>query len=219
MPLPIYDRLNLTLALPHIPQIKKALRDFTKRSQAVIETEAPAAEPPRQPTQRFIDFHGGKVPDTLFETAVVECRVYGDGLQCAAPMHVADFTIEACDGTGKRREAGGEAFFVAIRGASRVRARVFDNRDGTYTVQWKPPQSGQYSIAVSFFGQPLPGSPWTLQATTPSPFAPNCVARGSALYNAVARAAQTFQVEFKDRLGNVRPAPGRSPAAPLYFVS
>lgn len=189
------------------------MRELKKQEAAEQAVEAPAVEPPRQATLRAIEANGGKPPERLFDTTAVECRVHGDGLERAAPMHMAEFIIEACDGTGQQRALGGDAFFVAIRGASRVRARISDNSDGTYKVEWKPPQSGQYSIAVSYFGVALPGSPWTLQATTPSPFAHNCIAKGTALYNAVARATQTFQVSFKDRLCNVRTC-HRSPTPP-----
>jgi len=200
-------------------QIKKAVRDAKKR--IIAEAPAPEPEPTREPTVRAIEANGGKVPLNVLDTTAVECRVTGEGLQRAAPMHTAVFHIEARDATGQRRSEGGDAFFVAIRGASRVRARIIDHGDGTYKVDWKPPQSGQYSIAVSFFGVALPGSPWTVHASTPVPFAPHCIAKGGALYSAVARATQTFQVKFKDRLHNtahavdldvyVEPLPTSSP--------
>ena len=53
-----------------------------------------------------------------------------------------EFTIVAMDEKGNRRRSGGDAFFIAIRGASRVRARVADTSNGAYHVQWKPVVSG-----------------------------------------------------------------------------
>ena len=55
-----------------------------------------------------------------------------------------------------------------------MRARLGDNGDGTYKVQYTPSVSGKYSIAISLFGVSLPGSPWGLEvphhaATTLSP--------------------------------------------------
>ena len=38
-------------------------------------------------------------------------------------------------------------------------------------------------------------------ATTPEPHPAKCVVRGDALFHAVARAAHTFEVEFRDKLG------------------
>lgn len=85
----------------------------------------------------------------------------------------AVFRIHAFREGGARSKAGGDAFFVAIRGASRVRARVVDQQDGTYEVTWKPLVSGPYSIAVSLFGVSLPGSPYYCHVDDPSPYAPN----------------------------------------------
>ena len=181
------------------------MNTIKKRADALLRevVPPPAAAPARCATQRAIEANGGMPLMNPFDTAAVECKVHGSGISMAAVRHPAEFCIEAYDGTGARKQSGGDAFFVAIRGASRVRARITDKGDGSYKVEWKPPQSGQYQIAVSFFGLALPGSPFTLTATTPVPFAPHCVAKGAALYNAVARATQSFQVQFKDRLGNV----------------
>ena len=183
--------------------MKKALREAKKRLDAPAPVEAPTAEPPRECTARAIEANGGKLPDKPFDTCAVESVVRGKGLVEAAPRLPAEFFIEAHDATGCRRAEGGDAFFVAIRGASRVRARIYDGHDGSYRVEWKPPQSGFYEVAVSFFGVPLPGSPFKMHTTEPKPFAPNCLVKGDALLAAVARHQHAFQVHFKDRLGNV----------------
>ena len=62
----------------------------------------------------------------------------------------AIFAIEARDGSAAARTDGGDAFFVSIRGCGvRVRARVTDMRDGSYTVRYKPEVSGSYFISIS----------------------------------------------------------------------
>ena len=112
------------------------------------------------------------------------------------------FNIETVDGSGERVDILFDAqFFVAIRGVSQVRARVTDNGDGTWTVTWQPPQSGRYTIAVSNFGIPLPGSPYTVLASTPEPCPSKCIVRGEALSSGIAREVNTFMVSFKDKLG------------------
>ncbi len=131
--------------------------------------------------------------------AVEGCTVAGSGIEAAAVHQHAEFIITAVGLDGKKLDCGGTSFFVAIRGPQRVRARITDNSDGTYTVRWTPPQSGKYSVAVSLFGVPLAGSPYAVSATPPLPFAPNCEVRGVG--KAVARAMQTFDVSFRDRLG------------------
>ena len=87
------------------------------------------------------------------------CIVAGEGLRHATVRQTATFTITAHDQDGKQLEKGGDTFFVAIRGSSRVRAKVIDKSDGTYMVEFKPSVSGRYSISVSAFGESLPGSP------------------------------------------------------------
>ena len=207
-PLVWSDGSKVTLAT-----MKKVLREAKMQLETYIAMNETTEEPEIVPTQRAIEANGGVVPENIFDTCAVECKVYGDGLTAAAVRHPSEFTVEACDATGRRRPDGGDAFFVAIRGASRVRARIVDNRDGTYKVEWKPPQSGTYSIVVSFFGVPLSGSPFNVTAVTPVPYASNCVVQGDALLNAIARANQSFQVCFKDRIGHVRTAPDPDPGA------
>ena len=139
-------------------------------------------------------------------TAPDYCRVVGEGLYMVAVKQYAAFDVLAYDHHGQRRTTGGDAFFIAIRGASRVRARVTDMRDGSYRCEWKPNVSGSYTIAVSLFGNSLPGSPYKLEVDAPFPYAPLCEARGDALSHAVARQSHWFEIRFRDRLGNVAQA-------------
>ena len=115
----------------------------------------------------------------------------------------AEFTIVARNENGSRLHKGGDVFFVAIRGGSRVRARIHDNHDGSYKVTWRPPISGEYSIAVSLFGVSLPGSPFTMIVFGAEPYAPNCEVSGDALFNIAARGTHTFEVRYRDRTGGV----------------
>lgn len=63
--------------------------------------------------------------------------------------HGVQFTIVAQSSSGERQSSGGETFVVAIRGASKGRARVSDVGDGTYQIYWKPECSGTYQVAIS----------------------------------------------------------------------
>ena len=145
----------------------------------------------------------GQSSESQPQTSPDNCRVVGDGISKVAVRQEGVFEIHAYDANGDRRTTGGDAFFIAIRGASRVRARVTDMRDGTYVVEWKPSVSGSYQIAVSLFGNSLPGSPYGLEVDAPFPYAPNCEARGDALSSATARVSHWFEMRFRDRLGNV----------------
>ena len=113
----------------------------------------------------------------------------------------AMFTITACNEAGEQIENGGDIFFVAVRGGSRVRARVADQEDGSYICTYKPSVSGKYSIAISLMGISLPGSPFTLDVISPQPDADRCEVRGDALNKIIARTSHSFEVRYKDACG------------------
>ena len=70
-------------------------------------------------------------------TDAAKCVVSGEGLKVATSGSEATFTMEARDAEGARVTKGGDSFFVFVRGPANVRAKVTDNLDGTYTVQWR----------------------------------------------------------------------------------
>ena len=113
----------------------------------------------------------------------------------------ASFVIEARDAQGTQQQSGGETFMVAVRGSSKVTAKVVDCEDGTYRVEYKPSTSGSYSISVTLNGVALPDSPFPLLVLTPVPNPTRCVLRGDALVAAKAREVATFEVEFLDAMG------------------
>lgn len=67
-------------------------------------------------------------------------------------------------------------------------------------------QSGQYYIAVSLFGLNLPGSPFPVYVFAPHAHAPQCEVSGEALTKAYARSKNTFEIRFRDKLGQVSDA-------------
>lgn len=111
----------------------------------------------------------------------------------------ATFTVLAYNSRGERLTNGGESVLAAVRGASRVRARVTDLGDGSYAVKWRPEVSGTYTIAVSVGGAPLAGSPITVHVHDSTPFAACCELRGAALHEITSRVAASFDVCFRDR--------------------
>ena len=139
--------------------------------------------------------------DLTYGTVARKCVVSGDGVHTAMSRQVQSFTIEARDAEGNKQQMGGDQFLVSVRGSSRVTAKVTDNEDGTYTVEYKPSTSGNYNISVTLNGVPLPDSPFPLLVLTPAPDAPRCVLRGDALKHARARELATFEVEFLDAMG------------------
>ena len=79
----------------------------------------------------------------------------------------ASFEIIAHDQNGERRPVGGDPFSVSVRGAAPVYAKVNDNGDGSYRVEYKPSTSGAYTIAITLHGVPMPGSPFALTVLVP----------------------------------------------------
>ena len=130
--------------------VKRALQD-AKQKHADIQQELEAEpEPVREPTQLALQSAGPNAQGfDMFAVCAVECQVKHPESCVVAVRHPTEFIIEAFDGTGTARPEGGDTFFVAIRGAQRVRARVQDNGDRTYQCVWTPLQSGTYNVRGS----------------------------------------------------------------------
>ncbi len=173
--------------------------------RAVEAGPAFADEDEPQMSSRLLESTGDdrSVLDIKHATAVEQCRLVGKGMEEVTVRKDAYFHIEANDADGRRRDTGGDAFFVYIRGPSKIRARITDNSDGTYLVQWKPSTSGTYKIAVSLFGVHVPGSPATVTVATSMPCPTKSIVRGEYLHKAVSRQQHSFEVLFKDRVGQV----------------
>ena len=137
------------------------------------------------------------------ETIPSMCIVSGDGLTTAMARQKASFSITARDATGNQQRSGGDNFKVAVRGSSLASAKVIDQANGEYWVEYKPSTSGSYSISVSLNGVSLPGSPFRLEVLTPAPDPAKCALVGEALTRARAREVASFEVQFVDALGQI----------------
>jgi len=187
------------------------------KSRSIFEPEPPPPLPPelirdddeddeRTPSEREGSVLNGN--ESLGGTVAENCRLIAKhgGTEDLGQVNVrreAYFWIEAVDALKKRRSQGGDAFFVTIRGPATVRARITDNQDGTYLVQWKPSTSGMYTVAVSLFGTHLPLSPMSVVACTSMPCPSQCRVRGEHLKSAVSRQTHFFEVLFKDALAQI----------------
>ena len=113
-----------------------------------------------------------------------------------------EFTIEAFDESERRKDEGGDAFFVSIRGpGTRIRAKVDDHGDGSYTVRFKPEVSGKLMVAISLYGDELAGSPFFCHVHTPTPKSFSCTVRGPALHTAIARMQHHFEISCRAATG------------------
>ena len=131
----------------------------------------------------------------------------GEGLHMTRVGQRTTFQIEARDVYGDRVSNGGDLFFISIRycgQGTRLRAKVLDNNDGTYTVTYKPGSTGRITISVSLRGESLEGSPFTCNVRAPpQPCASTCLVSGDALTRAVAGNKEVFTISFRDELGQL----------------
>ena len=142
------------LTLAHV----KRAEDRAKRRDAValeraeqerVAAEAEAAQAAAKSAEQKALL---EAENAALLTDPARCRLSGDGLVQAKTREAAEFSIEACDPKGRKRDGGGDAWTIAIRGPAKTRCRVTDNGDGTYTCQWKPWCSGTYSLSISLWG-------------------------------------------------------------------
>ena len=217
-PKPVVENRRSSISAADEPLSGYALRKAMERREAEREQERRAAEEERQNEERREEMR-----QLSRNNDIATYRISGDGYRRTTVREKATFMLEALDADGDRVYRGGDPIFVSIQGVTRARARIDDHDDGTYTVRWRPIQSGPYKIVVSNLGKPLPGSPFMCIASTPEPFAPECQVTGGALNKCMARETQNFAVSFRDQLGVVthavdldvfvEPVPEQSPQA------
>jgi filamin len=83
-----------------------------------------------------------------------QSQAYGPGLNEATGGEPALFTIQARNKSGDKLTRGGDPFDVEVVGPddTPIEARVVDNRDGTYSVSYKPEEPGKYKVDVILRG-------------------------------------------------------------------
>jgi len=171
---------------------------------------APSTSGPEKPTRQKFDQAvlgrrmSAAMPLRPMMASSRHCTASGRNLETAVVREASMFTIFAHDANGKRRSEGGDEFVVTIRnGGVKVRSKVIDNKNGTYTVQFKFEVSGRYTIRISLYGEDLPCSPALCFVRTPIADAARCVLTGESLYAAVARVQQVLEIQFRDSEGQV----------------
>jgi len=96
-------------------------------------------------------------------TSADKTLVYGPGVEDGKPQDnlPTNFTIESRDRDGNKVPVGGDDFAVKITGPNGdVPAKVTDNGDGTYNVEYSPEDAGAHKIEVTLRGKPVAKSPY-----------------------------------------------------------
>ena len=93
------------------------------------------------------------------------CVAYGDGLRQGMKTKLASFIVQTKDHLGELRCIGGDSVCVLIQGPDKqlYRVDVIDKQNGTYLVNYCPPQDGFYLISVFVNGGHIQNSPFSIQ--------------------------------------------------------
>jgi len=94
----------------------------------------------------------------------IKSIAFGPGLEDGVTDQLpTTFTIQARDKNGNDMKKGGDPFDVKINGPNGpVPAKVKDNDDGTYTVDYKPEDAGKHRVDVTLKGVPVAKSPYNV---------------------------------------------------------
>ncbi|XP_028409338.1 filamin-C-like [Dendronephthya gigantea] len=143
-------------------------------------------------------FDGENVPGSPFKvnitghSEVSQCIVRGDALTkggwVGRPMVFS--VVSGSSGSG--------LLVVRCQGPSRdCDVAAYDNKDGTYSVEIYPTETGRHLIYVEWGGKPVEGSPFVVKVTMP-PDASKVVAHGTGLEHGVVNDYEgKFMVETK----------------------
>jgi filamin len=96
-------------------------------------------------------------------TDAANSLVWGPGLEDVYDTKPAEFFIKARDRDGNDMGKGGDPFEVQVVGPNGdVPAKVADNNDGTYTVNYQPTDHGKHTIYVTLKNNAVAKSPYTV---------------------------------------------------------
>ncbi|XP_061075781.1 filamin-A-like isoform X1 [Conger conger] len=108
-----------------------------------------------------VAYDGSPVPRSPFRVPVTEgcdparVRVHGPGLQSGITNKPNKFTVET-------RGAGTGGLGLAMEGPSEAKMACTDNKDGSCSVEYIPYEAGKYNLNVTYGGQPVTGSPFSV---------------------------------------------------------
>ncbi|KAM3868772.1 tripartite motif-containing protein 3b [Diretmus argenteus] len=106
----------------------------------------------------------------------------GEGLRHAATGQHHSITVTTKDKDGELVRTGNavlKAEITSVDGSRAAEPEITDNKNGTYEVGYTLRSEGEYSFALSLYGQPIRSSPFRLRAVKPSdvPQSPDDVKR------------------------------------------
>ncbi|KAJ8396992.1 hypothetical protein AAFF_G00010460 [Aldrovandia affinis] len=106
-------------------------------------------------------YDGAPLPSSPYYVLVTEgcdparVRVHGPGLQSGITNTSNKFTVET-------RGSGTGWLGLAVEGSSEAKMSCIDNKDGSCSVEYIPFQPGTYNLNITYGGQPVTGSPFSV---------------------------------------------------------
>jgi filamin len=136
----------------------------------------------------------------------VKTDAYGPGLEGGHTKENTQFTIVAKNKKGDPVGVGGDRFDIKITGPydTDVKTETIDNKDGTYTVSYRPIDKGNHVISVQYEGKPVAKSPYHVKIDT----SPNDVdasgsnAYGPGLQEAIIGDPANFTIQARTKKGD-----------------
>ncbi len=119
-----------------------------------------------------VQVNGTPVPGSPFTSTVAQSASGPDPAHTTASipgnvkvLHQVKVVITTADATGKRLTSGGYAADLDVRvsGANSGHPQILDRGDGTYEASYLPLFKGTDTIAITFQGTPISGSPYQIQ--------------------------------------------------------
>jgi len=171
-----------------------------------------------------VTLHADHIKDSPFSIEVsrnpdaidpAHVKAFGPGLEEANTAEPAIFTIQAVNGKGENLTVGGHPFVIQILDpqSKEVVAKVTDNHDGTFTVEYQPDEIGNHTVAVALKSPleglllPISGSEFTVPVI-PGTDASKSLAFGPGLEEPYDTVPTEFTIQAKDKYGNDIPTGG-----------
>lgn len=130
---------------------------------------------------------------------------YGPGLEGGVAKVPTHFTVVGKNKKGDPIGSGGERLDVKITGPydSEVKTEIVDNKDGTYTVNYRPVDKGNHTIVINHEGKSVAKSPYHV-SVEPNPDDPDLVLTtvfGPGLEEAAVGEPANFTIQAKSKSG------------------
>jgi len=136
----------------------------------------------------------------------IKTDAYGPGLEGGHSKKPTHFTIVAKNKKGDPVGAGGDRFDVKITDPynSDIKTETVDNKDGTYTVSYRPLDNGKHTITVQHEGKNIANSPYHVSIDTDpnDADASGSNAYGPGLQEAVVGEPANFTIQARTKKGD-----------------